>query len=85
MGERIRTMSDDTKIRGWKSIADALGVSDDTAIRYAREGAFKAHKDLLPVFRDYLGPWIERQALEQWKARTTMAWAAWESLRRKTG
>jgi hypothetical protein len=78
-------MSDETnKIRGWKSIGAALGVSDDTAQKYAEEGAFKAHKDLLPVFRDYLGPWVDRDALEQWKRRTTLAWAAWKSLK-KTG
>ncbi len=75
-------MTTDNKIRGWKGIADALGVSHESARKYAREGAFKAHKDLLPVFRDYMGPWIDRDALEQWKARTTMAWAAWESLQR---
>jgi hypothetical protein len=76
-------VSDETnRIRGWKSIADALGVSDDTARKYARDGAFKAHKDLLPVFRDYLGPYIDIGALEQWKARTTMAWSAWESVQR---
>ena len=78
-------MTNDTKIRGWKSIADALGVSERTARRYAVSGAFRAYQDILPVFRDYLDPWIERDALEQWKARTTMAWAAWESLRGKTG
>jgi len=72
------------RIRGWKCIGAELGVSDETARKYAREGAFKSHKDLLPVFRDYLGPWVDRDALEQWKQRTTMAWAAWESIQRSS-
>jgi len=73
-------MSEHDRIRGWKSIADELGVSDRTARKYARRGAFRTHKDLLPVFCDYLGPWIERDALTQWKARTSMAWVARDAM-----
>jgi hypothetical protein len=71
-------MSDEpNRVRGWKGIADVLNAQ-----KYAHEGAFKAHKDLLPVFRDYLGPYADIGALEQWKARSVMAWVAYESVRR---
>lgn len=49
-------MSDiDAKLEGWKQIAQALGVSEDTAQRYARrDGA----DDPLLVRHGHRGPWL---------------------------
>ena len=70
-------MTESTRITGWKAIADALGVSESTARRYEERGAFGDGKDLLPVFGDHRQePWIDPDALEQWKRRSTMSWGA---------
>jgi hypothetical protein len=65
----------DACIRGWKSIADALGVSEKTARKYATTGAFTKHHDPLPVFVDHIGPCVDRAAVEDWKARGILSWA----------
>jgi len=51
----------------WSSISKYLGVSDKTAIRYAKD------KDL-PVQRDPAGhPWITKGAIVKWRANNALA------------
>lgn len=48
-------------VRGWKAIADVLGVSVDTAQRKARG------EDRVPVYRDHIGVFARKGALFEWK------------------
>lgn len=75
-------MSEDTRIEGWPSIADALGMSEKTARKFAVKGAFGDNKDLLPVRRNCRGPYMSRQAFEEWFARNDMAWQRWDQIAR---
>lgn len=61
-------MSDEI-CRGWKDIAQACEVSEDTVQR-----ASKRNRDPLPVDYDAFGrPWIYRAALAAWLRRNNMA------------
>lgn len=58
-------MSDEPILRGWKEIAGACEVSEDTVQR-----ASKRNRDPLPVDYDaFHRPWIYRAALAAWLRR----------------
>jgi len=50
-------------VRGWKAIADVLGVSEDTAQRLSRS----KRGERVPVYRDHRGVFARRGALFEWK------------------
>lgn len=53
------------RIHGWKSIAAEIGVSV-TKARSLADPYIKIH---LPVFHDWIGPYVTKTDLEWWKGR----------------
>jgi hypothetical protein len=69
-------MSDEPILRGWKEIAGACEVSEDTVQR-----ASKRNRDPLPVDYDaFCRPWMYRAALAAWLRRGNMAAPVYHAL-----